>query len=48
MTGDSTVRNVNKSNPILQDASVFDIPSSEKLPKGWGRRYSLAEGGTYG
>ena len=48
MTGDSTVRNVNKSDPILQDASVFDIPSSEKLQKGWGRRCTLAEGGTYG
>lgn len=48
MTGDSTVRNVIKSNPTLQDASNFNIPSSKRLLKGWGIRCTFAEGGTYG
>ena len=47
-TGETSVRNVTKNDPILQHASGCQIPSSKSLNKGWGRRYKATEGGTYG
>ena len=47
-TGETSVQNVTKNDPILEGASGYQIPSSKSLNKGWGRRYKTTEGGTYG
>ena len=47
-TGESSIRNVTRIDPILEDASQYQITASDRLNKGWGRRYKSTEGGTYG
>ena len=47
-TKESSIRNVTTKGPILEDASQYQISASDRLNKGWGRRYKSTEGGTYG
>ena len=48
MTGECTVKDCNYEDDLLQDASQFCSPALDELKKGWGRRYRMTEGGTYG
>ena len=48
MSGEACIRNYDTKDPLLEDASNFELHVSEKLKKGWGRRCRLTECGTYG
>ena len=48
MTGEADIRNFDTKDPLLEDALEFEVPLSDRLEKGWGRRCKLKEGGTYG